>query len=324
MSDGAQQKATQLRLNCVAVDFSKCPVRPSIREVEQLLEVQMKLNLAEVKTLQMHYIKHCVLISFNNINQAESFASRNNMQHTAECGNVKYSIPVYIENGAVEVRVHDLATRTPDGAIKKCLQKYGEVDSVTHETWRNFFPGIPNGVRVVRMRVTKPIPSYITVTALGSDDVLIHQTSLVTYPGQIPTCQFCTKKLHLGKPCVETVKENSNPTEISTQPSYAKPLTAAKPTSMDQAPTTSNNNNETNADNEHTKTNLKSKTQTGTSDCEQQESSTDEDMDVNDNAKDKRNEPQLAVDNTGNISPPRKRISTRSRKLRLNETKNLT
>ncbi|XP_058825113.1 uncharacterized protein LOC131685429 [Topomyia yanbarensis] len=146
---------------------------------------------------------------------------------------------------------------------------------------------------------------------------------LVTYPGQIPTCQFCTKKLHLGKPCVETVKENlTNPTEISPEPSYAKPLTAAKPTSSDQAPTTSNNNNETNAEKyEHAMTTDKSKTQTGTSDREQQESSTDEDMDMNDNAKeDKRIEPQMAVDNTGkkkDLNTQQKAASKRDKKLNI-------
>ena len=77
------------------------------------------------------------------------------------------------------------------------LTQYGEVQSVTRERWKNFFPGVYNGVRILHMKLTKPIPSFVTISG--------HMTS-ISYPGQQKTCRWCEKAAHPGQKC--NVSEN--------------------------------------------------------------------------------------------------------------------
>ncbi|XP_058822321.1 uncharacterized protein LOC131683927 [Topomyia yanbarensis] len=123
---------------------------------------------------------------------------------------------VHMENDMVDVRIHDLAPRTKKDYIKQIMSQYGEVESITNDTWRNFFTGIPNGVRIVRMRVTKPISSYMTIECKSpKDGETYKQTTLITYPGQTPTCQFCNHTAHYGKTCAEATSQNSPTTANS-------------------------------------------------------------------------------------------------------------
>lgn len=50
-------------------------------------------------------------------------------------------------------------------AISDHTQQYGQVISIQNEVRKNYFSGIPNGVRIFRMRMDKPIPLHITVNS---------------------------------------------------------------------------------------------------------------------------------------------------------------
>ncbi|EDS34007.1 conserved hypothetical protein [Culex quinquefasciatus] len=72
-------------------------------------------------------------------------------------------IPIYLDNNATEVRVLDLPLGISNDDVAKVMSKYGEILTITNDRWINFFPGIPNGVRTLRMLLKQPTPKSITV-----------------------------------------------------------------------------------------------------------------------------------------------------------------
>lgn len=100
-------------------------------------------------------------------------AKQHHLQHSIDYKGTIYYIPVYVDGPTTTIRIHDLSPQMPNTTISDYLQQYGKVISITNEVWKNYFAGLPNGVRVVRMRMEKPVPSHIKI-----DD----QPSLVTYP----------------------------------------------------------------------------------------------------------------------------------------------
>lgn len=92
------------------------------------------------------------------------------------------------------------------------LTQYGEIKSVTRERWKNFFPGVYNGVRILHMKIKHPIPSFVTIAG--------HLTS-ISYPGQQKTCKWCGKAAHLGQKC--TISKNQTPS-TSTTPQTVPPV----------------------------------------------------------------------------------------------------
>lgn len=80
----------------------------------------------------------------------------------------------------------------PHTTVVDFIQQYGKPISITRERWKRYFPGIPNGVRVVQMKVDRPIPSYITIDG---------EPTLVTYSKQQKTCRYCDKPAHPKQKC---------------------------------------------------------------------------------------------------------------------------
>lgn len=67
-----------------------------------------------------------------------------------------------------------------------------------------FLPGVPNGVRVLKMKLSIPVPSYITICKL---------TTLATHPGQIITCRRCGLERHVAKSCSDVAKKQPPKTQ---------------------------------------------------------------------------------------------------------------
>ncbi|XP_055529171.1 uncharacterized protein LOC129721070 [Wyeomyia smithii] len=194
-----------MRVNTAVIDFASCVPRPPIREVEKIIKSEMRINIDEVDSIQMHHVRNCVLITFKLLDAAEKFINENNMKHRIRNEQLNYLIPVYMEDNAIDVRIHDLPRAFSPRSIERVIGEYGEVLSIRHDTWKNFFPGVYNGVRIVRMRLTKPIPSFVTFAGRTYSE-----QSLVTYKNQRATCQWCGLEAHPGNPCNKAVQHSSS------------------------------------------------------------------------------------------------------------------
>lgn len=205
------------RENTLIVDFNVLPVRPDTAKVHQFLEKEVKLQLADVKSIQLHNIRNCVYIEVNDSETAARYQELHNNKHLIYYGDIGFKIPVFVDNGAVPVRVQDLPPAMKHATGIKYLLQYGDVISVTRERWKNFFPGVYNGVRILYMKIKRPIPSFATIGGF--------QTS-ISYPGQIKSCRLCLETAHPGQKCLETAKATSGVVTPNQNP-------APKPTSSE-------------------------------------------------------------------------------------------
>lgn len=179
------------------------PVRPKPAVVKRFLEEQIQLDMMQVKSIQLHNVRNNTLIELYNSEAADLLAEEHNLKHSLEHNNKLYQIPVYVDDGATNVRVHDLPPELANDRIVKHMRQFGEVISIKDEKWTNFFPGIANGVRVLRMRLSRAIPSFVEVD---------NEKTLVTYTNQTPTCRHCGRQVHFTMKCSEAAKQERQTT----------------------------------------------------------------------------------------------------------------
>ncbi|KXJ72774.1 hypothetical protein RP20_CCG017260 [Aedes albopictus] len=140
-------------------------------------------------------------------------AKQHNLQHAIKYKESSYYIPIYVDGPTTTIRIHDLSPQMSNSTISDYLAQYGDVISVSNEVWKHYFVGLPNGVRVVRMKMKKPVPSHITID---------NQLSLVTYAkgekhashekcDEQKQCQKQTSSSDvLGPQCSASVQTNRN------------------------------------------------------------------------------------------------------------------
>uniref|UniRef100_A0A0P6IV62 Putative translation elongation factor ef-1 alpha/tu n=1 Tax=Aedes aegypti TaxID=7159 RepID=A0A0P6IV62_AEDAE len=163
------------RKNTLVVDFSVLPKRPTLDQVEQFLKKFIKLDMADVKSIQLHNLKKCVYIELLDAGVAPRLHKQHHLQHSFVYDGVDYYVPIYVDGPTTTVRILDLPPHMSNAVITKHMQQYGKVISIQNEVWKNFFPGVPNGVRIVRMRMEKTVPSCIVVE---------NHSTVVNYPNE--------------------------------------------------------------------------------------------------------------------------------------------
>jgi hypothetical protein len=104
--------------------------------------------------------------------------------HQLELNGVKYKANVYIEHDVLDVRIHDLSPSFDNIHVIDCLEQYGEVLSVRNVAWADGpLEGVANGVRVIRMKLKRPIPGILSIageeTRVTYNQPLRQETELV-------------------------------------------------------------------------------------------------------------------------------------------------
>ena len=127
------------------------------------------------------------------------------------------------------IRVFNLPHEMPDTVVSAAFSSYGKVVCVRREVWNHdFFQGIPNGVRLVTVELSKHVPSFVVVGKVGK--------VMTSYDGQPRTCAVCDKVDHTRQDCPtraqrrrgwEKLPEKPIPVNTVTSPvtqSLGKPL----------------------------------------------------------------------------------------------------
>ncbi|KXJ69299.1 hypothetical protein RP20_CCG027911 [Aedes albopictus] len=138
-----------------------------------------------------------------NFDIASRYQLDNNCKRTMLCAGKMFRIPVYVDSDAVTVRIHDLPLSMDNSTISDHMLKYGEVISIRNDTWKHYFAGLPNGVRVLRMRLLRDIPSYITIE---------NERTMVSYLSQPKLCYQCGQPAHPKEKCPNYSSSTSNKT----------------------------------------------------------------------------------------------------------------
>lgn len=182
---------------CVVIDFSVMPAKPKPARVDEFIEKDVKLDWSKVRGLQLNNVTSYVYIKMDSKESAEELAEQHNLAHAMDYKGITYHIPFFIADGGTDVKLHDLPFDMSNHLIAEQMTQFGEVMSVKDDYWRNLFRKVPNGVRIVRMRISKPIPSYLSICG---------EMTLVTHKNQIPTCRHCNRRVHYTMKCSEYAK----------------------------------------------------------------------------------------------------------------------
>lgn len=218
------------RKNTLVIDFSVLPTRPDVAKVQHFLENELKLNYADVISIQLHHLRNCVLLEMKSYDIASRYQSQHNWKRKMLCAGAEFLVPVYVDCAAVTVRLHNLPPSMSHSTIRDYMLKFGEVITIRNETWKHYFPGIPNGVRVLRMNLLRDIPSFITI---GIED------TMVSYENQPKSCRYCGQPTHPGKRCLQSSTQipnksssvPSNSTDGLFNPEDFPPINNDQPTS---------------------------------------------------------------------------------------------
>lgn len=192
---------SELRKNTLIVDFSVLPKRPDASQVEKFLDKKVQLQLSDTTNIQLHNIRNCVFIEMIDGETALRYQNAHNNRHVIYCGDKGFKIPVYVEKETVTVRVHDLPPQMSHITVLNFIQQYGTAISITRERWKRYFPGVYNGVRVLQMKLDRPIPSFVTING---------ESTLVTYRNQPKTCFHCGRTAHPKQKCLKPSTETNN------------------------------------------------------------------------------------------------------------------
>ncbi len=164
--------------------------------VHKFILDELKLQPDEVEALQINYHKKLVYIELSSFEKASEIVSEYNLKCKINFENVDFVVKLFMVDGGTDVKLHDLPPRMNESVILKKMCEYGEILNFTEEKWGDefAFKNISNGIRIVRMKLEKNIPSYITIAG---------EQTFVTYKNQILTCKWCENRLHYGLTCAE-------------------------------------------------------------------------------------------------------------------------
>lgn len=189
----------QRRENTFRIDYSKIPKKPSYEELHHFIGEVLGMKREEVKRLQCSKFLGCAFVKASSFTVAERIVQEHDGKHVLEVDKKKYYLRLWMEDGGVDVKLHDLSEDVQDNSIINTMKEYGDILSIRELLWdsKYQFGAISTGVRLVRMIVKKNIPSTITIDS---------ETTCVSYSGQLQTCKHCNEFAHNGITCVQNKK----------------------------------------------------------------------------------------------------------------------
>lgn len=217
------------RENTFRIDFANVPKKPDNAKVHKFCATMLGLKQGEVLRIQNSRALGVSFVKVVDLALAQRICEEHDNQHEISVDGKKYPLRITLEDGAVEVKLHDLSEDVSDRKIADFLGKYGDVNAIREQRSGadTDFPGISTGVRVAKMTVKQNIESWVTIDG---------EVTNVSYFGQLQTCRHCREYIHVGATCVQNKK-------LLVQKSYAdaaKQVPSKKTSQIDHTNTNSN------------------------------------------------------------------------------------
>ena len=187
------------RENTFKIDYSQLAVKPSVEKVYDFCRPVLGLQREDSKRLQCHRGGGCAFIKVSDLALAQKVVEEHDGKHEVDSDGKKHKLRITMEDGSVEVRVHDLPEDVPKEKVVDFLSAFGEVIAVREVSWgeSNESEGIPLGIWSARMVIRRNIDSWVTIDG---------EQALVVYKGQLQSCRHCKEQAHTGISCVQNKK----------------------------------------------------------------------------------------------------------------------
>lgn len=187
------------RENTFRIDFSCFPIKPTYEKVHAFCRQVLNLKKEDVLRLQCHRGEQCAFVKVTDLTLAQKIVDEHDGRHEVDIGGKKSKLRITMEDGSVEVKVHDLPEDVSKEKIIEFLSAFGDVLSLQELMWGESFEfgGIPLGIWSARMLVRQNIDSWVTIDG---------QQAYIGYKGQLQSCKYCKEQAHSGISCVQNKK----------------------------------------------------------------------------------------------------------------------
>lgn len=98
-------------------------MRTNAEDIQKFLCDKLGIEMTVLRNLQIHNIGNCVLIEMCNLEAAERVAASHHLKHSMPVGPKNVNIPVYMEDMATNVRLHDLPPGIPNAVVADHLKQ---------------------------------------------------------------------------------------------------------------------------------------------------------------------------------------------------------
>lgn len=183
------------RKNTIKAAFDKSTTRPSALDIHRWAVKQLEINVDQVEALQLIGPENAVYIKLVSQSLYEKILLQHEGTHAVTLSSgIQTTVTVSEGGGELQnVRVFNVPLEVPDEKISQALNGYGKVHKIHRERWSSGYElQVNNGIRMVRIKLAKPIPSNINISGCKA---------YITYPGQEQTCYNCNEISHLTKNC---------------------------------------------------------------------------------------------------------------------------
>lgn len=131
--------SSKSRENTFRVDFSNLPKRMSYEETHHFVHNILGLGLDAVLRLQVNHALNCAQVKCRDLKTAQETVILHNGKHDVEMNNEKYKVKLSMDDGGIEVKIHDLSENVTSDQIREFLQHYGDVISIRELLWGDNF-----------------------------------------------------------------------------------------------------------------------------------------------------------------------------------------
>ena len=139
--------SVRIRENTFKVCLRNFPKRPTYEEIHAFLHEKMGLLPAQVTRLQMNHAQNCAHVKCVDLKTAQDAVINHNDRHEIIVDKKRIKVRLVMDDGGVEVKIHDLSENIRNEEIAAYLKQYGDVLSVRDVVWGESFAfkGIPSG-----------------------------------------------------------------------------------------------------------------------------------------------------------------------------------
>ncbi|XP_040162099.1 DNA-directed RNA polymerase II subunit RPB1-like [Anopheles arabiensis] len=132
--------------------------------------------------------------------QAELIVAQHHGKHSLTIDGTSYPLPILLEDGATEVRLHELPPYVTGAEIETAMCCFGKVVSITETEYGpdSKVPGKKTGIIAVKIILRSP------AIQIGPTMTIADERTTVTYNGQNPYCRYCLMPEHTGMGCMQS------------------------------------------------------------------------------------------------------------------------
>lgn len=189
--------ADSYRKTYIKINFTNEYSRPKAHEIEPFLRDVVKIDPNHVIGIHLSIVSSVIYVKLINEAACDAVvqAHKQGLKFRHSDGHIGEVTIDRSGLGLRTIRVFELPFEVPSDAVIAALQPYGRVLSHVAEKWQTFttYP-VLNGVRQIKIELTKHVPSYLVIGGCRA---------IVIYDGQPKTCSGCGQEGHVRSECMQ-------------------------------------------------------------------------------------------------------------------------